>query len=204
MAVRGGKKVGDSSLSFTTQPKLFYHLLYEKPLQETWNMQPDRIYSGEETREERRGKGADVLFTGGELEQSRLWEWAQRHVSVQLWNKDTHLNSCCCSFAAGDPCQCRASVHASQRIAVLQSALPPLAFPMAWKGESPQRESWASVGAISLGWTQRTSHCGSRSNKHADGRHRGTYTLSLKSRSGQRDAGNRIRKEQKAAASAVS
>lgn len=49
---RGSKRVGNSSFSFATQPKLSYHSLYKKDLQETRDIQFDRIYSGKEKEEE--------------------------------------------------------------------------------------------------------------------------------------------------------
>lgn len=54
MAERGRKRVGDSSFPFTTE--LSYHSLYKKELQETRDIQFDRIYSGKEKEEEHRGK----------------------------------------------------------------------------------------------------------------------------------------------------
>lgn len=58
MAERGSKKVGNSSFSFTTQPKLFYHSLYKKASQETRDIQFDRVYSGKEKGEEHGEKGS--------------------------------------------------------------------------------------------------------------------------------------------------
>ena len=52
MAERGRTRVGDSSFSFTTE--LSYHSLYKKELQETRDIQFDRIYSGKEKEEEQR------------------------------------------------------------------------------------------------------------------------------------------------------
>lgn len=88
MAERGRKRVGDSSFPFTTE--LSYHSIKRSCRRHgTYSLTESTVAKKKKRNTEE--KRADVLFTGRELEQSRMQKQAQRLVFVRLWDEGRHL-----------------------------------------------------------------------------------------------------------------